>query len=82
MPAVGPGDPVAHARQRGILGRVASLRLGLTDLGVALTSIGLVLAVSPAVVVGAGAMVAGFGATAALLGAAIVVGLRRRRPPA
>jgi nitrite reductase (NO-forming) len=82
VPAVGPGDPIAHARQRGILGRGARLRLAVTDLGVALTSVGLVLALTPLVVVGAGAMVAGFGATAALLGAAIVVGLRRRPPPA
>jgi hypothetical protein len=81
VPAIGPGDPVAHARQRLILGRVASLRLALVDLGVAVTSVGLILAMAPVVVVGALAMVGGFGATAALLGAAIVVGLRRPRAP-
>jgi hypothetical protein len=52
IPAVGPGDPVAHGRQRAILGRAASLRLGSIDLGVAVTSLGLVFAVAPLVVIG------------------------------
>jgi hypothetical protein len=82
VPAVGPGDPPAHARQRAILGRAASLRLGLIDLGVGVTSLGLVFAAAPIVVIGALALVAGFGATAILLGAGVVVGLSHRRAPA
>jgi hypothetical protein len=43
VPAIGPGDPPAHARQRATLGRAASLRLGLIDMGVAATSVGLMV---------------------------------------
>ena len=77
VPAIGPGDPIAHARQRAILGRVAWPRLGLIDLGVALLSLGLILGIAPIVVLGALAMVAGFGASAVLLAAAIVMGRGR-----
>ena len=78
VPAIGPGDPVAHGRQRAILGRAAAWRLGLVNIGVALTSLGLILGLGPSVVVGAASMVVGFGATAGLLGAAIAIGLRAR----
>lgn len=79
VPAVGPGDPVAHGRQRHLLGRAAWLRLALIDLGVALTSLGLIIALAPVVVVGALSMVGGFGITAVLLAGAVAIG-RRARP--
>ncbi len=41
VPAVGPGDPAAHARQRQLLGRWAVARLVAADLGVAALALGL-----------------------------------------
>jgi nitrite reductase (NO-forming) len=78
VPAIGPGDPLVHGRQRTILGRAAASRLGLIDVGVAVTSLGLVLGLGPPVVIGAASMVVGFGATAGLLGIAVAIGLRAR----
>jgi len=74
LPAVGPGDLAAHARQRTILGRWASARLLAADAGIAALSIGLPLGSDPLVV--AGTVVAGIslGVTAALLAIAIRAG--------
>jgi nitrite reductase (NO-forming) len=43
VPAVGPGSPEVHARQRRLLGRAAGPRLLIAQLGVALVAIGLPL---------------------------------------
>ncbi|MET0772767.1 MAG: hypothetical protein ABWZ82_06770, partial [Candidatus Limnocylindrales bacterium] len=40
VPAVGPGSPDVHARQRAILGRWATTRVVLAQVGVALVSVG------------------------------------------
>lgn len=79
LPAVGPGDPVAHGRQRALLGRLATARLAALDLGVAALSIGIPLGISP--LVAAGGVLAGLGlvGTAALLGGAVAVGVVRQR---
>jgi nitrite reductase (NO-forming) len=76
LPAVGPGDPIAHGRQRALLGRAAVVRLATIDLGVAALSIGVPL--GAAVLVEAGGILAGTGliATAALLIGAVTIGLR------
>jgi nitrite reductase (NO-forming) len=41
VPAIGPGDPMAHARQRAILGTAATARLVALNGGVALATVGL-----------------------------------------
>jgi hypothetical protein len=43
VPAVGPGSPEVHARQRAVLGRWATPRLVLTQVGVALVTVGVPL---------------------------------------
>ncbi len=80
VPAIGPGDPPAHARQRQLLGRVGVLRLAVWNLGTASLSLGLLAHVPTAVEVGVALIGVGLLATAALLGAAVVLGLRGRLP--
>ncbi len=76
LPAVGPGDPVVHGRQRRRLGRVAAVRLALLNLGVAALAVGLPLGLESLVGVGAALEALGLGATAILLGSAVWMGLR------
>lgn len=80
VPAIGPGDPPAHARQRQLLGRVSILRLAVWNLGTASLSLGLLTHVPTAAEFGIALIGVGLGATAALLGAAVVLGLRGRKP--
>jgi hypothetical protein len=77
VPAVGPGSPVAHARQRAILGRAGSARLVTIDLGVAALVVGLPTHVDSLVALGTLLVAIGFGLTAVLMAAAIAVGLSR-----
>ena len=76
VPAVGPGDPAAHARQRQSLGRGAEVRLLAANAGIAALALGLPLGIH--VLIAAGMILAGvsLGATAALLVAAVAAGLR------
>ena len=89
LPAIGPGDPAVHARQRELLGRGATLRLVLLNGGVAALASGLPLGLPALVTTGAIVAVLGLGATAGLLAAAVRLGdpspadlTARRRPPA
>jgi len=52
VPAIGPGDMAAHARQRTGLGRAAAGRLVALNLGVALVTLGGAIGWSPAIVAG------------------------------
>jgi hypothetical protein len=79
IPAVGPGTPVDHARQRSLLGRAATIRLAVIDAGVVVLAFGLPLRSEPATVVGTALVALGFAATAGLAAAAVGVGLGRRR---
>jgi nitrite reductase (NO-forming) len=79
VPAVGPGDPVAHARQRATLGRVAGARLVVANLGVALLSAGLPLHIDGAVLGGLVLLAVALGATAVLLVEALRIGLASAR---
>jgi len=79
LPAIGPGDPASHARQRRLLGRGATLRLAVLNLGVAALAIGLPLGLDPLVTGGAALDALGLGMSAVLLGAAVRMGVRR--PP-
>jgi nitrite reductase (NO-forming) len=79
LPAVGPGGPLDHARQRALLGRGASLRLLLLAMGTALLAFGLAFELGDATVAGAVLFAAGLVGTAVLLVAAAAVGVRGRR---
>jgi nitrite reductase (NO-forming) len=82
IPAIGPGDPAAHARQRALLGRVAEGRLVALDVGVAALAVGVPLGVVPLVAVGALVAAGGFVPTALALAGAVLVGVRGSRPAA
>lgn len=76
LPAVGPGGPDVHGRQRRLLGRTADLRLAVLNLGVAALAVGIPLELAPLVGVGALLEAIGLGVTAVLLGSAVWLGLR------
>jgi nitrite reductase (NO-forming) len=78
LPAIGPGDQAVHARQRARLGRWATPRLLLTNVGALILSAALALGAPPAMGVGTVALLLGLGWTAALLGSAAAMGLRAR----
>ena len=80
LPAVGPGDPAAHARQRQLLGSAAAARLALANGGVAAIAVGLPAAGAPFVQAGAIALAFAMGWTAALLLAAVRIGLTGTPP--
>lgn len=75
VPAVGPGDPIAHARQRVILGRAAAARLVLANLGIAGLSVGLLFGQGQLAVVSLLLAAGAFGMTALLAARAIAIGL-------
>ncbi len=79
LPAVGPGDPLAHGRQRRLLGRFAAARLAAANVGVAGLAIGLPLRIDPVSAGGAGLLAVVSASTAALVAAALRLGLER--PP-
>jgi nitrite reductase (NO-forming) len=72
VPAIGPGDPPRHRRQRVILGHASLTRLALLDAGVTLLSIGLPTGSTPATL--AGVLIGGTGLalSLALLVAAVL----------
>jgi hypothetical protein len=80
IPAVGPGDHAAHARQRAILGHAPMARLAAWDLGIALLTLSPVLGVP--VLAGAATLlvVLAFAGTAFLLVRAVRVGLMPAGP--
>lgn len=78
IPAIGPGDPARHRRQREILGRASLTRLALLEAGVALLAVGLPLGSTPAMLAGVSVGGAGLVLSLALLGGAVLVGRRRR----
>ena len=79
LPAIGPGDPAVHARQRARLGRASVARLVAFDLGVAALSLGIPLGVQPLAAGGAVLAGVGFVTTAALLAGAVTLGVRAQR---
>ncbi|MFV2062423.1 MAG: hypothetical protein ACC726_02775 [Chloroflexota bacterium] len=83
VPAVGPGDRHAHARQRHILGRGAAVRLVGANIGIGAVALGLPWGLHLLVAAGMVAVAVALGATALLIGAAVTVGLRdvRRAHP-
>ncbi len=80
VPAVGPGDQVAHARQRRMLGQFANARLIAANVGTACLAIGLPLRLDGVGTAGALFVAATLAGTGALVIAAISTGLRRSTP--
>lgn len=82
IPSVGPGDPIAHSRQRRALGRLAIARIVAINGGTGALAIGLPLAVDGLVTAGLVLISSGLLVTAALVGHAVVVGMKsvRARP--
>jgi len=78
VPAVGPGDPPAHARQRALLGRFATPRLVVTNVGVAVLAVGLPLHLEALVTAGVALLATGLGLSAILLASAMRIGIHRR----
>jgi hypothetical protein len=66
LPSIGPGGPVEHARQRSVLGRVATARLAGINGGAALLAVGWPMGLAPAVAIGVGLATGSVVATAAL----------------
>lgn len=79
LPAIGPGNPAVHARQRRLLGRAATARLAVLNAGVVALAVGLPGGLDPLVTGGAVLVALGLGTTALVLGAAVRMGVRR--PP-
>jgi nitrite reductase (NO-forming) len=80
LPAIGPGDPATHARQRQRLGRWAVPRLVILDAGVLAFALGSPLGSAPLVSLGAALVAIGLGISAGLLATAIAIGIRHARP--
>lgn len=80
VPAVGPGNQVAHARQRQILGRFSEVRLIAANVGTAALAIGVPLRIDGLVTTGALIVTATLTVTGALIIAAISTGLLRSTP--
>lgn len=79
VPAVGPGDPDAHRRQRHLLGRFALARLALADTGILAVSLGQLLGADALSIGGLVAVASALASTAVLIAAAVLVGLRSAR---
>ncbi|MDQ3127092.1 MAG: hypothetical protein M3Q66_01360 [Chloroflexota bacterium] len=77
LPAVGPGDQAAHARQRSVLGRWPAARLIGANAGVAGVALGWPLRIDAVAIAGALALIGSLAATTILLAAAILTGRRR-----
>ncbi len=76
VPAIGPGDPIAHGRQRRILGTAAVIRLAVLNLGVAWLSVGLAVRLDLLSLAGVAAIGAGLASTVILIVRSVRVGLR------
>ena len=77
LPAIGPGSPVTHGRQRRLLGRSSTIRLVLLDAGVAGLTISLPLNLNMLMFAGAAMYLVGLALTALLLVWAVQLGIRR-----
>jgi nitrite reductase (NO-forming) len=80
VPAIGPGSPEQHARQRAVLGRAGAARFLLLNLGAGLAVAGTALNVEALEVLGIAFVLACGAGALFLLGAALVV-LRRPAGP-
>lgn len=79
VPAIGPGDPAAHARQRRLLGLGAWPRLAVLDSGIAAVALGLPLGMDLLTGAGLSLVALALASTAVLLIAAVAVGIGNAR---
>lgn len=80
VPAVGPGDPLAHRRQRGILGRGATIRLVAADGGILAITVGQLLGAGLLAAAGLVTAAIALAATAVLIALAVRIGLMKAGP--
>jgi nitrite reductase (NO-forming) len=73
VPAIGPGDQAAHALQRRTLGRAATARWALLNVGVAMTVLSIALGLSPLALAGVVVAVLVVGHAVGLLLAAVLL---------
>jgi nitrite reductase (NO-forming) len=78
MPSIGPGDPVAHARQRRILGRAATARILVLQAGVGLASAGAIVGSPSLAAAGTALWATSLVASVVLFAAAARVGVSDR----
>lgn len=81
VPAIGPGDPIVHARQRRRLGTAATPRLVAWNGGLALVVVGGAAGSTPVGVVGALLIASALAVTLGLLLASIALSPGRSAPP-
>jgi nitrite reductase (NO-forming) len=74
LPAIGPGDPIAHGRQRTVLGTAATLRLVVLNGGAALATLGTATDVASATILGLGLALLGVAAALTTFVAAARIG--------
>lgn len=74
LPAIGPGDRAAHARQRRVLGRIATGRLVALNLGVTLVVLGEAAVWTPPSVIGGGLIAGSIVASLAIFFDAMRIG--------
>ncbi len=79
IPSIGPGDPVAHARQRRILGQASGVRLVALNLGVGTASAGVLAANTPMTAVGLALALAAGAAGVLTFGRAVWVGAQGKK---
>ncbi len=78
VPAVGPGNAAAHARQRNSLGRWALLRLAGANAGIVLATLGLAVGLDAVTALGTVLLGVALLLTAVLLVTAVAAGMRGR----
>lgn len=75
LPAIGPGGPAEHARQRALLGRGATARLIALNGGAALATVGVLGAVFPVTLIGLALAVASLTGSVVAFAAAARIGV-------
>jgi nitrite reductase (NO-forming) len=80
VPAIGPGDQAAHAIQRRTLGRAATVRWALLNVGVAMTILGIALGAAPIALAGVIVAVLAVGLAVGLLMFAVILPRVASRP--
>ena len=75
IPSIGPGDPLAHARQRRTLGRAVNVRIVALNMGVGLASVGVLTASTPMTAIGVGLALGSGAAGLVTFGHAVWIGV-------
>ncbi|MBF6604525.1 MAG: hypothetical protein IVW53_02960 [Chloroflexi bacterium] len=76
VPAIGPGDPATHGRQRATLGLLSRTRLASLQVGTLLLTVGGLGDVPGLAIVGEATVAAVMATTVVLIGVSVIVGMR------